>query len=80
MDSTRPIQTLFKPFSPADVPGVAAYSSENELAFLQKHTRAGIVAGVFLAGQKQERQIAPGGVLNRGILEQASQFGGCRIH
>jgi hypothetical protein len=60
--------------------GLAPYSPEDDWIFLQKHTPAGFVAGVFLAGQKQERQIAPGGVLNRGILEQASQFGGCRIH
>jgi hypothetical protein len=55
--------------------GLAPYSPEDDWIFLQKHTPAG-----FVAGQKQERQIAPGGVLNRGILEQASQFGGCRIH
>jgi hypothetical protein len=47
MDSTGPIQTLFKPFPLPTVSGMAAYSSENELAFLQMHTRAGFVAGVF---------------------------------
>jgi hypothetical protein len=47
MDSIGPNQTLFKSFPLPTASGMAAYSSENELAFLQKHTRAGIVAGVF---------------------------------
>jgi hypothetical protein len=47
MDSIGPNQTLFKSFPVPTVSGMAAYSSENELVFLQTHTRAGIVAGVF---------------------------------
>ncbi len=47
MDSTGPTQTLFNSFATPALPGMAAYSSEKELAFLQMHTRAGLVAGVF---------------------------------
>jgi hypothetical protein len=47
MDSTRPYQSLFNPLHRLTTLGVAAYSSENDLAFLQKYFSAGLVAGVF---------------------------------
>jgi hypothetical protein len=47
MDSTKPIQTFFNSLALPVAMGMAAYSSENELVFLQKHTRAGMIAGVF---------------------------------
>ncbi|MCM0044619.1 MAG: hypothetical protein NBV65_08320 [Burkholderiaceae bacterium] len=47
MDSTRPNPTFLTAQRDPAKPGVAAYSSKKELASLQEHSDAGIVAGVF---------------------------------
>ncbi len=44
---SRPAPTFLTAQDRPDTPGVAAYSSKKELAFLQSNTHAGMVAGVF---------------------------------